>query len=280
VLFQQHQDFRDREKADKRHDRFDPVIEVETVEGVARNARDRVEAHGGQHQADQRRKERLARVDARDAADRGEGKDVEREVIRRAEMDRRARQDRREERQADHRDGGAHEGGDAGDGQRVRGLPLHRHRVAVERGHDRRLVAGDVQQDRADPPAIHAAEIDRAKQDHRRGRIEAEGEGQRDQDRHAVDRPEPGQRAQKRADEAAHQQKADIERRQPRRRSLGRGATGFPCCHPSLPQRSVGGEQLSQKIERQTQHLVEQRPERGCHDRAQAASRATAPRQG
>jgi hypothetical protein len=59
----------------------------------------------------------------------------------------------------------ADEGGDAGNRQRIGGAALLGHRKAVERGHHGRLVARNVEQDRTDPPAIHAAEVDGREQD-------------------------------------------------------------------------------------------------------------------
>ena len=140
-------------------------------------------------------------------------------------------QQRREQHQADGRDESADEGGDAGDRQRLGRLALLRHRIAVEAGHHRRLVAGDVQHDRRDAPAVHAAVIDAGEQDQRGARRQLQREGQRDQDRHAVDRAEAGQRADDGADEAAEQRQPDIRSASAPRRSRSAGSPEFPRAH-------------------------------------------------
>ena len=87
-------------------------------------------------------------------------------------------------------------------------LPLPGHRVAVDERHDRRLVAGDVEQDAGDAPAVHGAVIDGGQQDEGGFGPQAEGEGERDQDGDAVGRAEPGQRADEGADEGAEQRRS------------------------------------------------------------------------
>ena len=56
----------------------------------------------------------------------------------------------------------------ARDHQRITRAPLFGHRIAVERGHQRRFVARNVEQDRLNPPAIHRAVIDDVMQHQRR----------------------------------------------------------------------------------------------------------------
>ena len=77
--------------------------------------------------------------------------------------------------------------------------------IAVERGHERAGVARDVEQDRGDAPAVLAADVDRRQQDERRLRRQLHGEGDGQQDRHAVDGAEPRQEPHHRADEGAHE---------------------------------------------------------------------------
>jgi hypothetical protein len=104
-LLQQDKDLGNREEANQCDDRLDPVEQVVVLAGVARNARDRVEPDRGDHQTDQRGEERLSRVDAGHAADGGEGEDIEREVVRRTEIDRPACEDRCKQRQPDDGEG-------------------------------------------------------------------------------------------------------------------------------------------------------------------------------
>ncbi len=56
--------------------------------------------------------------------------------------------------------------------------PCLRHGIAVQRGHQRRLVAGNVQQDRRDAAAIHRAIVNRRQQDQRRRRAQPQRERQ------------------------------------------------------------------------------------------------------
>ena len=77
------------------------------------------------------------------------------------------------------------------------------HRVAIQTGHHRGLIAGDVQQDRTDPPTVHRAVVNRGQQDQRRNRIKAQRTRDRDHGRHAVGRAKARQGADDRADEAA-----------------------------------------------------------------------------
>ena len=103
-------------------------------------------------------------------ADEGaEGEQVDREELRRAELEREAGDDRREERDHDHRDQRADERGGERRGERVAGAPLLRQRIAVEGGGHRPGLARDVEQDRGDGAAEERAPVDAREQDDRRG---------------------------------------------------------------------------------------------------------------
>ena len=204
AVLEEDEDLRQREQADDRDEEVDPVIEMHLAEGEARHAGLRVDADHRQPQPERGGKGGLGLVGRRDAAQRHEGQREEREILRRPEQQRHLHQLRRQQHQPPGGEERADEGGDARQRQRLARPALLGHRVAVEAGHHRRLVAGDVEQDRADPPAIHRPVIDRGQQDQRRRRAEAQREGQRDQDRDAVRRAEPGQRAHDRAQKAAH----------------------------------------------------------------------------
>ena len=140
-------------------------------------------------------------------ADHRQREDEEREVLPRPEL----------ERDCGERPGGGDEEHAAeqaaeerrpdAEPQRAPRLALLRHRKAVERGRDRRRLAGDAEQARGDQAAGGAADVDA---DHRREtlqRIEAEGERQHHDDGHG-----DGDARQRAADHA--DQRAEDERHQ------------------------------------------------------------------
>ena len=89
---------------------------------------------------------------------------------------------------------------------------LPRHRVAVEsRGHRPRL-AGDVEEDRGDGAAEERAPVDRSEQDDRRGG--RHGEGERQQDGHAVGAAQSRQHADDGAQQDADHGHEQIEGRE------------------------------------------------------------------
>ncbi len=229
--FQHQQDFADREQADHHHDKLHAVGEVHTVEGKAVNAGVGVDAHRRQPQADQRRQQRFQRVLAHHAAEAGDGEHHQGEILRRAEGQRPAGQQRREQDDAADGDHRSDERADRRDGQRHAGAPLLRHRVAVQRGHDRRRIARHVEQNRRDAAAVLAADIHRRQQDQRRFGRQLEGKRQRQQDRYAVDRPEARQQADDGADEAADQGDNQVLRHQCHFEPLGQ-------IHPGIHHRS------------------------------------------
>lgn len=63
---------------------------------------------------------------------------------------------------------------------------LLRHRVAVEGGHNSGGIAGNVQQNRRDSPAVFAADVNGRQQDQRGLCGKVQRKSQRQQDRHAV----------------------------------------------------------------------------------------------
>ena len=130
----------------------------------------------------------------------------QREELRRAEAQREPRQRRRDHDQRDRGDDAADERADGRNPERGAAAALLRHLIAVETGDDRGRFARHVDQHRRDGAAVHGAIIDGAEHDERAGRIELEGE--RDQDGGAGRRPEPGQHADQRAQDAADQREA------------------------------------------------------------------------
>ena len=97
--------------------------------------------------------------------------------------------------------GARHERSDGRDAERLARTTLFGHLVAVDTGDDRRGFAGDVEQDRRRRTAVLRAVVDAGHHDQAGRRVEAGGERQQDRDRGG--RPEAGQDADERAEQAA-----------------------------------------------------------------------------
>ena len=199
------------EEADDDDQEVDAGEDVGNAEGVAGNARIGVDADRGEHQADDGGEQRLHRVGADQRGERGEGEDHQRHIVRRREVDRVGGERRAEEAHQDDGEGAADEGRDGRQGERLAGLAVAGHRIAVQRRHHRAGVAGHVEQDRRDAAAIFGAVIDAGEQDDRRFRLEAEAVGDRQEDRDAVDRADAGQGADQRAGETAGEHEEEVE---------------------------------------------------------------------
>ncbi|MPM37092.1 hypothetical protein SDC9_83698 [bioreactor metagenome] len=85
-----------------------------------------------------------------------------------------------------------------------------RHRVTIQRGHNRRRIAGNIQQDGGDAPAIFTANVDRSQQDQRGFCGQMQSKGQRQQDRHAVGAAQAGQHAHDDAQQDADEHQAHV----------------------------------------------------------------------
>ena len=214
MAFDEEEHLGQREKTDDGDKEVDPVIQVQVAERIAqRRAVVRVDADDRDGKADQRRHGGFRLILACQPAQRAEGQEVEREILRRAKQIGDPRQKRRHQRKADGRKEGSDEGGDTRQHQRVARATAFGHRVTVKRGHHRRFVAGNVEEDGGDPPPIHRAVVDRGQQRQRLRRVKADGKGQRDQDRDAVRRAKAGQGADDGAEEAADDRKEKGVRR-------------------------------------------------------------------
>src|SRR5262245_20328248 len=89
------------------------------------------------------------------------------------------------------------------------GPALPRHLVAVDAGHHRGRLTGNVDEDRRRGAAVHRAVIDARHHDD--GRRRRHREGGRQQQRHGGDRAQPGQHADQRADEDAEETGEQVE---------------------------------------------------------------------
>ncbi len=211
VALDEEEHFGDGEQAHDCDQEDHAVHQVQVPEGQARHARGVVQPDHRDPQPDAGRQRRLGLVVRGDAAQRAERQQVQREIFGRAKAVGDAGQQRCQKHQAQRRQKRPDERRDARDHQRVAGAALFRHRVAVQRGHQRRFVARNVQQDRRDPPAIHRAVVDRRHQHQRRGGIQPHREGDGDQDRDPVRRTQAGQRADDGAQETADHREGQRE---------------------------------------------------------------------
>ena len=169
-----------------------------------------VETHSREREADHHRGDGLERRLLAHADERAEGEEEHREFLRRSELQRELRDQRRHQRDHDDGEQRADEGRRERRGQRLAGLALLRHRMAVEGRRHRPRLARDVEQDRGDGAAEQRAPIDAGEHDDCRGRRHAEGE--RQQDRDAVGAAEPRQHADEDAEHDAQHHHHDIER--------------------------------------------------------------------
>jgi hypothetical protein len=138
--------------------------------------------------------------------------DHEREVLGRAEQKGKTGQGLAEggDDQGRHRTG--EERADGRDAQSHAGTTLAGHLVAVESGHHRGGLAGNVDQDRRGRTAVLRAVIDAGQHDERAGGIESERN--RQQHGNGRDRPDAGQHAYQSADETAQEGEAQVLERQ------------------------------------------------------------------
>ena len=169
-----------------------------------------IEADGGEREADHHRGDGFERRLLAHADERAEGEEIHGELFRRPELQRELRDQRRNQRDHDDGEQRADERRRERGGERLAGLALLRHRMAVERGRDRPRLARNVEQDRGDRAAEQRAPVDAGQHDDRRGRRHAEGE--RQQDRDAVGAAEPGQHADDHAEQDADHHQQQVER--------------------------------------------------------------------
>ena len=183
-----------------------PRISSGNVEGEAQGAGHRVHPHHAEAEAERERDDRLERRAAAEGDEGSEGEEVDREVFRRPEAEREGGDGAREKGDDDDADERAEAGGDEGVGQRLARPALPRHRIAVEGCGDRGGLARDVEEDGGGGAAEQRAPVQAGQQDDGRDRVHREGE--RQQQRHAVRRAEPGQHADQDAEQHAgdHQQ--------------------------------------------------------------------------
>ena len=213
TLLHGQQDFADPEQADHRDQEVDAAQQLAGAEGHAQLAGHRIHADAGQQQPERHRDQGLVLLLAPEADEGAEGQQIDREEFRRPEFERERGDQRRQEGDQQHRDQRADERRGERRGQRLGRPALLRHRIAVEGGCDRPRFARDIEQDRGDGAAEQRAPVDARQHHDGGGRVH--GEGQRQQDRHAVRAAEPRQHADENAEhEADHHQRERFPRHQ------------------------------------------------------------------
>ena len=212
ALFHGQQDLADTEQADHRDQEVEAAQQFGEAERQTQLPGHLIEADRAERKADHHRGDGLERRLLAQADEAAEGEEIDREDFRRPELQREARHQRREQRDHDDGEQRADEGRGERGGQRLAGLALLRHRIAVERGRHRPWFARYVEQHRGDGAAEQRTPVDARQHDDRRRRRHAEG--QRQQDGDAVGAAEPRQHADDDAERDAEHHQHDVVRLQ------------------------------------------------------------------
>jgi hypothetical protein len=232
ALFHAGEDLAQAVGADHHQQVLDAVLEEGHAEGEALGAVDRIDADGGdqqaQHQAD-------GGVGDRAAAERhhaGEAEDDDGEILRRGEGQGELG-DRRRGQHHDHgRQQAAAQRGEQRPAQRLGRLALARHGVAVpQQGHVDRL-ARDAEQDGGEGAAVGAGDIHRRQQDDRRQQFHAVGEGQRQH--HAHHQRQARQHGDQHAQHQADEQHQQVHRLQHLQEAVAEVDKRFHQCTPMV----------------------------------------------
>ena len=231
-MFDERQQLGHTEQPDHHDQKVDACQNIRQPKSIARNAGVGVDADGGQHQTDGGSEHRFDSAFADQRGQRSKGKDHQRHIIGRRECHRKGGQRRREERHQDHCESAADERRDGRERQGTPGQPGPGHWVAVERGHHRARVAGHVQQDRGNPPAVFGTVVDACQQDQRRFRAKAQPVGDGQQNGHAIDWPQPRQCADQGASKTARKDEKEVKRVE--RHAKARGKAGQNSFHQEL----------------------------------------------
>ena len=151
---QEQQGLRDGEQPDERRDHVDPAHEFHGIEGKAGIPGDRVHAHAGKNEADKRADHALEDIARRKGSDDRQCEHAQPELFGRTEFHRHVGEghgQKQERRNAE--DPSEHRRNE----RRKKGflrLPLHGHRVSVERGAEGRRRSRSIDENGRDGPAV------------------------------------------------------------------------------------------------------------------------------
>ena len=183
-------DLRNAKQAHCDRNKVDAGVKIDVAEHELRRAENQINANACYKQTEECGKEPFGRRLSGHARDRGKAQHHQRKVFRRAKHRGKIRNHRSEGHKQHDADRTADHGSQAGHAECFAGLSLLRHRVTVERRHDRRGVAGSVDQDRGDRTAVHGTIVNAAQHTQRADRIKAVAHRQQhcDADRRAQSR--------------------------------------------------------------------------------------------
>ena len=210
LVLQVAQDLAQAEDAHAERHEVQPVGHLRQIEGEALRACFHVTADQTQQQAQHDHGEGL---EQRTAGQRHRGHQTQYhqgKVFRRTELKRHIRQRRRGDGEQHGRHGAGEEGAQRRGGERRPGAALLCHLVAIDRCHDRRTFSGQVDQDGGGRAAVLGAVVNAGEHDQGRDRRQAEGDRQQHGD--GGDRAEPGQHADRRAEQHADEAVQQVER--------------------------------------------------------------------
>ena len=211
VLLDVEEDLAQTVEADDDGDEVDALDQFGD-EGETHVARHVVAAEGADQGAEHGDDQRLDDIVAGQQDDGAEPHHHQHEIFGCAQVDGVLGDDRREEDKDDQAEGAADERAEGGDAEGQAAAPLAHHRIAFERGDDGRRVAGRIDEDRGDAPAVHGAQVDAGQQAQSRDVRHAEGQRQHQGD--ARRRPEAGQGADDGADHAGDEDDGQVVGRQ------------------------------------------------------------------
>ena len=211
-IFQITDDFGEAENAHRQHGEIDAVRQILDAERHALLTCFKVGADSGEHEAQKDHADRLQDRATRQHDCEHEAHDHQREIFRGAkqlrELGQRLAEGGNEERCNSAREKRAHRR----NAERHAGAALLGHLVTIEHSHDRRRLAGDIDENGRRRSTVLRAVINASEHDQGARRIEAEGD--RQQHRDGRDRTNARQHADERADHTADKTKENIVQRQ------------------------------------------------------------------
>ena len=171
-------DLADAEKADHGHEEIEADQQLLLPEGHPKRAGHLVQADRTQREAEAHGGQHLEGRASAHSYKAGERKKVDREELRRTELQRELGDQRRQEGDQDHGHQGADEGGREGCGERLIGSTLLGKWMPIEGSRHRPGLARDIEENGGDRPAEQRSPVDAGEHDDGRGRRHREGEGQ------------------------------------------------------------------------------------------------------
>ena len=213
ALFQRQQDFADAEEADHRDQEIEAVEQLGMAECEAKRPGDRIGAHRRHCEPEHHRSDGLERRFLAHADECAEGKQVDREKLRRPEFERKFGYHRRKEGDHDHRHQRSDEGRRESGRERFARATLLREGIAVEGRRHRPRFTGNIEQNRSYCASEQGAPVDARQQDDRRSGATGtlrHRKSERQQNRHPVCAAKPRQYADDDAQDHAREHEDEV----------------------------------------------------------------------